>query len=81
MNRKSNLVYRNFQFFLLILLLGDGKVSMSISESSSSLNRRVDEFVLFDSTGVDDDDDDGGGLISTEGCRTAGISGRKALDD
>lgn len=62
------------------LLLGEGKVSISISESSSSLNRRVDEFVLFNNTGVEDDDD-GGGVISTECCRATGISGMKALDD
>ncbi len=63
------------------IILGDGNVSISISESSSSLNWRVDKFVLFDNTGVDDDDDDDGGLISTECCRIAGINGIKALGD
>lgn len=63
------------------ILLGDGNVSISISESSSSVDRRIDEFVLFDSTGVDDEEDDGGGVKSTECCRALGVSGTKALID
>lgn len=51
---------------------------MSISESSSSLERRFDRSVLFDNTGVDDDDE-GGDIISAECCRTTGESGMKAL--
>jgi hypothetical protein len=53
---------------------------MSTSESSSSLDRRVDRSVLFDKTGVDDDDD-GGEVISTECCRSIGRSGKKALGE
>ncbi len=60
--------------FLGRILLGDGRVSMSTSESSSSLDRRTDELVLFDNTGVDEEEE-GGEVISTECCRTMGING------
>ena len=64
--------------FGIELLLGDGRVSISTSKSSSSLERRMDKLVLFDNAGVDERDDDGG-LISRECCRTTGINGIKAL--
>ncbi len=54
--------------------LGDGIDSMSIStSSSSSLKRRVEEYVWLDNARDE--------LISTECCRTIGISGTNALDE
>ena len=61
-------------------LEGGGKVSISTSESSSSLDRRAEESVRFDRTGVDEEEE-GGEMISTECCRRIGRSGRKALDE